>query len=210
MSTDRSSTETAAVSRVLLLIEATNRIGAARISDMDLARLAYFTDAFAKLWGLEPLDRYRLKSNEPRSLMIRRALDRLVASGVVVPSSVQVSSSDTPYLTANYRIDRSLARPGLEAIAETTIGRREIKLVDEVVFASAGLLDGHLDEALRMDAGFSDSRVGPNDLIDLGSETSGTSQTATRFRSAVSSRALVEAELTHLYMAYLERTITGE
>jgi hypothetical protein len=202
-------TSTAMTVRVLLVIEAVGRMGPRRVSDLDLARLIYFTDAFSALWGLPPIDQYRLKSDEPRSLSVRRSLDRLVVSGIVQPSDVAVERQPRPHVSARYRVSLEIAKPVLAAIRETWRGRRETELVSEVVYASSGLLDGHLDEALRLDAGFFDQRLGPNDVIDLG-ESSKTSLTARMFLAGVSSAAFVEAELTHLYMAHLERLILND
>lgn len=198
---------TATTARVLLLIDAVGRMSTHRVSDLDLARLAYFIDAFSPLWGLAPVDRYRLKIDEPRSRVVRRALNRLVFCGAVEPSDVRVAREPTPHLSARYRVVPALSAPVLAAIKATAIGQREMELVDEVVYASAGLLDGSLDEAVRRDAAYSDSRLGPADVIDLAQPSGGTTQAARLFQRGVASHAFVEAELTHMYMAHLERSI---
>jgi hypothetical protein len=199
---------TAATARVLLLVEAVGRAGIRRVSDLDLARLAYFVDAFSPLWGLSPLDRYRPKIDEPRSDAVRRALNRLVVCGVVEPSEIEVVEHPQPHLSARYRIDSERARPILSAIKITALGRLEAELVDEVVYAAAALLDGKLAEAVRFDAAYSDPRIGPADVIDLARPSGGTAEAARRFRSGASTAALVEAELTHLYMTHLERLVS--
>lgn len=196
---------TAATARVLLLVDAVGRAGSRRVSDLDLTRLAYFVDAFSLLWGLAPLDRYRPKVEEPRSDAVRRALNRLVVCGVVEPSEIEVVDHPQPHLTARYRVAPERAGPILVAIRATVMGRREAELVDEVVYAAAGLLDGNLAEAVRLDAAYSDPRIGPADVIDLARPSGGTAEAARRFRSGASSAAFVEAELTHLYMTHLER-----
>lgn len=200
-------TNTAATARVLLLVDAVDRVGIRRVSDLDLTRLAYFVDAFSPLWGLFPLDRYRLKvEEEPRSDAVRRALNRLVFCGVVQPSEVAVVDTPRPHLSARYRVSHERAEPILSAVRATAPGRREFELVGEVVYASAGLLDGGLASAVQRDAAFSDPRIGPLDVIDLALPHEGTTRAAKRFTPGTSS-AHVEAELTHLYMAHLERSI---
>lgn len=201
---------TATTARVLLLVDAVGRASPHRVSDLDLTRLAYFVDAFSPLWGLRPLERYRLKVEEPRSGLVRLALSRLVLAGVVEPSAIEVVAEPTPHLTARYRVHVDLARPILKAISATHAGRREIELVDEIVYASAGMLDGTLAEALKRDATFSDSRVGPTDVLDLQPSSGGTAAAARLFERGVASQAVAEAELTHLYMAHLERLITHD
>lgn len=199
--------DTAAATRVLLIIDAVDRVDPHSVSDLDLSRLAYFVDAFSPLWGLTPLDRYRIKGPEPRSQSVRRAVTRLVATGVVVPSDVTIAAGPTPHLSARYRLDRSLGAPILHAVHATRRGRQEVSLVDEIVFATATMLNGLLDLAVRHDAGFDDPRIGPSDVIDLASSSEGTTAAAQRFLRGVASRTHVEAELTHLYMAHLERSI---
>jgi hypothetical protein len=198
---------TAITARVLLLVDAVDRASPRRVSDLDLIRLAYFADAFSDLWGLHPIERYRLKVQEPRSQLVRSALNRLVLSGVVEPSAVRLTLHPTPHLSARYRVVPAIAQPILHAIAATAVGRREMDMVYEVVYASAGLLDGSLAEAVRQDATYGDSRIGPSDLLDLGPSTGGTSATARLFSRGVASQAVKEAELTHMYMAHLERSI---
>lgn len=197
----------AATARVLLLVDAVSRTGTRRVSDLDLTRLAYFVDAFSPLWRLEPLDRYRLKVTEVRSRTVRRAVTRLVLGGVIEPSMVTVVDQPRPHLTATYRLLPDRADPVLRAVMATATGRREAALVEEVVYAAAGMLDGSLAEAVTHDAGFSDPTLGPLDVIDLARPHRGTTAAAERFRGGASSHALVEAELTHLYMAHLERVI---
>jgi hypothetical protein len=199
---------TAMTARVLLLVDATDRVGTRRVSDLDVSRLAYFVDAFSPLWELAPLDRFRVKVDEPRSDSVRRALNRLVLSGVVMPSEIELVMEPRPHLSARYRVVSERAQPVFDAIHETERGRREAELVEEVVYAAAGLLDGGLAEAIRHDAAFGDSRIGPDDVVDLDPpEGGGTAGAAQRFRAGASSSAMVEAELTHLYMAHLERVL---
>lgn len=192
---------------MLLLIDAVDRAGGRQVSDLDVARLAYFIDAFSPLWGLLPLDRYRAKVEDVQSDDVRRALNRLVVSGVIEPSEIAVLDEPRPHLSARYRVVAERGAPILRAIQATDAGRREMELVDEVVYAAAALLDGNLAEAVRRDAGYGDPRIGPADLIDLAAPGAGTAEVARRFRSGASSAALVEAELTHLYMAHLERVV---
>jgi len=201
---------TATTARVLLLVDAVGRASPHRVSDLDLTRLAYFVDAFSPLWGLRPLERYRLKVDEPRSRLVRMALSRLVLAGVIEPSAISVVSEPTPHLSARYRVHPELASPILRAIGATDDGRREMELVDEIVYASAGMLDGTLAEALRRDATFSDSRIGPTDVLDLEPSSGGTAAAARLFQRGVASQAVAEAELTHLYMAHLERLIARD
>lgn len=198
---------TAATARVLLLVDAVDRAGGRRVSDLDLTRLAYFVDAFSPLWGLSPLDRYRAKVEDVRSDDVRRALNRLVVCGVIEPSEIAVLHEPRPHLSARYRVVAERGVPILRAIQATYAGRRETGLVAEVVYAAAALLDGNLAEAVRQDAAYSDPRIGPADVIDLANPEAGTAEVARRFRPGVSSAALVEAELTHLYMAHLERVV---
>lgn len=198
---------TAALARVLMILDATDRLTSSRVSDLDLARLAYFVDAFSSLWELRPIDRFRLKSEEPRTILVRRALDRLVVSGVVVPANVRVDEGSVTHLSARYAVDRPRAAPVLAAVRRTDVGLREAELVDEVVYAASAMLEGDLEEAIRLDAGQSDTRLGPGDIVDLESHTFGTSVTARAFEAGVTSAANAEAELTHLYMAHLERSI---
>jgi hypothetical protein len=198
---------TAALARVLLILDATDRLTSSRVSDLDLARLAYFVDAFSSLWGLRAIDRFRLKSEEPRTILLRRALDRLVVSGLIVPTDVRVEDGTVAHVSARYTVDRVRAAPVLSAIRRTHVGVLEAELVDEVVYAAAGLLHGDLDEAIRLDAGQSDRRLGPGDVVDLESTAAGTSVTARAFLAGVTSTAKAEAELTHLYLAHLERSI---
>jgi hypothetical protein len=197
----------AAQARVLLLIDAVSRAGPIRVSDVDLTRLAYFVDSFSPLWGLPPLDRFRVKLDEPRSAEIRSALNRLVLCGIVEPSDVRVVDSPRRHLSAHYVVVPERADRVLAAITATEIGRREKELVEEVVFAASGMLDGSLGDAVRSDAAFVDPRVGHMDLIDLASP-SGAWAVAQRFRAGASSNAHVEAELTHLYLAHIERMIS--
>ena len=199
---------TAATARVLMLIAAADRIGTRRVSDLDLTRLAYFVDAFSPLWGLAPLNRFRAKFDEPRSDSIRQALNRLVLSGVVEPSEIHLLEEPRRHLSARYRVDPERSQPIFEAIYATARGRREAELVEEVVYAAASLLDGGLAEAMRRDAAYGDPRIGPADVIDLEPREGGTAEMARRFRAGASSTALVEAELTHLYMAHLERVLS--
>src|SRR4051812_26099022 len=169
---------TAATARVLLLVEAVGRVSIRRVSDFDLARLAYFVDAFSPLWGLSPLDRFRAKIEEPRSEAIRRALNRLVLCGIVEPSEIQLIEEPRPHVSARYQVILARARPVLEAIHATGKGQREAELVEEVVYAAAGLLDGGLAEALRRDAAYGDPRIGPADVIDLEPAVGGTAEAA--------------------------------
>jgi hypothetical protein len=104
-------------------------------------------------------------------------------------------------------VDAGRARPILAAIRATASGRREAELVEEVVYAAAGFLDGNLSDAVRRDAAYSDPRIGPADVIDLARPFGGTTEAARRFQPGASSTAWIEAELTHLYMAHLERLI---
>lgn len=201
------SAETATLARVLLILDATDRTTASRVSDLDLARLAYFVDAFSALWGLRAIDRFRVKSDEPRTILVRRALDRLVISGVVVPVDIKVTDDVVAHVSARYTIDRERAADVLGAIRQTDTGRREAELVEEVVYASAAMLEGDLDQAVRLDAGQADRRLGPGDVVDLESASSGTSVTARAFLNGVTTAAKAEAELTHLYLAHLERSI---
>ncbi len=199
---------TAATQRVLLLIGAVDRAGTRRVSDLDLTRLAYFVDAFSPLWGLAPLDRYRAKVEEVRSAAVRQALNRLVVCGIVEPSEIRLLEDPRPHLSARYRVVPERSRPIFEAIHATDRGRREAALVEEVVYAAAALLDGGLADAVQRDASYGDPRIGPADVIDLAPPEGGTAEAARRFRAGASSVALVEAELTHLYMAHLERVVT--
>jgi hypothetical protein len=198
---------TATSARVLLLIAAAERVGTRRVSDLDLARLAYFVDAFSPLWGLVPLDRFRAKLDEPRSEAVRQALNRLVVFGIVEPSEIRLVEEPRPHLSARYRVLAERAQPIFEAVYATDSGRKEAELVDEVVYAAAGLLEGSLAEAIKRDAAYGDPRIGPADVIDLDPAEGGTAEAARRFRAGASSVALVEAELTHLYMAHLERIV---
>lgn len=202
------SSATATAARVLLILDAVGRVSPFRVSDLDLFRLAYFADAFSPLWDLEPLDPYYLKADEPRSISVRQAITRLVVSGVVEPIDVKVVTSPTPHVSARYSVQASLAAPVFEAIRATSIGRREIEMVDEVVFAAAALLDDSLHDAVLQDASYSDARVGPSDVVDVNA-AEGTSAVALLFMTGVASHSHVEAELTHLYMSHLERRVTG-
>lgn len=196
--------------RVLLVVDAAFRATGEPVSDENLYRLDYFVDAFSRLWRLDALDRYRQKVDEPRSLEIRRALDRLVVSGLVVPSEVVVDAGLIPRVSAVYHLDSS-AEPVLGAARRTRVGEREWRLVDEVVFAASSLLDHDFDDAVHLDSTFSDRRLGPNDVLDLEStDDLSTSSMAQRFESAISSMSHREAELTHLYLGHMERAIRND
>jgi hypothetical protein len=133
-----------------------------------------------------------------------------VVCGVVEPSEISLLEEPRPHLSARYRLVPERSRPIVRAIYATDRGRREAELVEEVVYAAAGLLDGNLADAVRHDAAYGDPRIGPADVIDLAPPEGGTAVAARRFRAGASGTALVEAELTHLYMAHLERVVTRD
>ena len=196
--------------RVLWIVDSVYRAMGEPVDDGNLLRLDYFADAFSRLWGLDALDRYRQKVEEPRSLATRRSLDTLVVMGLVEPVKVRVVPDGSRRVTAEYYLVEERARFVLEVAAQTAAGRREQRLVNEVVFAAAPLLETGFLDAVHLDATFSDTRVGPNDVLDLGSDhVMATSEVARRFESAISSLREQEPELTHLYLAHLEKAIHG-
>lgn len=199
--------DAAALARVLLIVDAAGRAAAKPVSDRDLARLAYFVDALSPLWALAPLERFRLKVEEPHSGALRRATNRLVLSGVIVPSEVGVQTTP-PRLTARYVVDDGRASPVLRAIRATSAGRREAELVEEVVYALSGMLDYQLDDAVHRDASYGNPKIGPSDVVDLGDGKTVTA--AQRFVAGASGSALIEAQLVHLYAAHLERVISAD
>lgn len=200
--------DTAAAARVLLILDAAVRVGFLPISDMDLARLAYFVDAFCPLWNVRALDPFRLKQDEPYSIAVRLGLDRLVFSGVAVPEDVSVLNEPRPHVTAHYRLDEERAGPGIAAIHATEVGVREATLVDEVVFAASQLSEDRLSEAFRLDASMLNDALGPKDVVDLYSPATTTSVVAARFDPGVRTETHREAELTHLYLAHLDRILS--
>lgn len=198
---------TAAAARVLLILDASLRTGRVAVSDTAVTRLAYFVDAFCELWDVRPLDRFRLKQEDPRSLAVRQGLDRLVFGGIAIPESVSVTDGLRPQVGAHFELDLARARPVIDAIGLTEVGRREISLVDEVTFAASRLAGDRLSEAFRLDASLLNQALGPRDVIDLLEGAVTTSGVARRFEAGVRSGADREAQLTHLYLAHLDRMV---
>lgn len=194
-----------------MIIDSAVRTAGAPVSDLDVYRLSYFVDAFAPLWELASLDRYRPKVSEPLNRTTRLALDQLVLTGIALPENVGVVRQPRPHIHAEYTLEQSRAMPVLVAIRSTRVGRREAQLVNEVVYGASPLLDGRLDAAFHLDATYVDPSKGPGDVLDLRSTAHpSTAVVARQFQAAVRTRREQEAELTNLYMAHLDRMIASE
>lgn len=193
--------------RILTLVHFADRAGCDALHEQDIGDLSYFVDAFGPLWSVQPIQAERTKGGSTRTAAVRDALDLLVVGRFVEPHDVRVVEGElNPTFTPTARFSAVMER-----LAVTRIGRLEMACAQEVALAAAVLMDGRMPMAVRLDATMSTGRLGPNDVADFTDPTSPTtSAMASRFRGAAVTNEHTVAELTHLYMQHLDRSIPHE
>lgn len=166
--------------RVLLLLEASERVGIAPIRTSRLHAFAYLADVLSPVWKLVPFDGTVLKiEGGPHYPDLQRELDRLVILGLVEIS--ELSYLDRPHNGA--RIDASYAlnlqSPALQNLLRALgAGDPSLAIDSQDVQLHAFLVDlagalstipgDQIDAAASIDATYADQRIGVSNVIDFG------------------------------------------
>ena len=126
--------------RLLVVIDAAERVGLTPLPVGPLHTLAYLTDALAPVWNLPVLDGQILKQVQPFFPLLQADVDRLVGRGLLVPSHVRyVERAAGLALDARYAVNQDFVQPILAAASELSLLSREVAHVRETVYAASGL-----------------------------------------------------------------------
>ncbi|MDX8143946.1 hypothetical protein SK854_17640 [Lentzea sp. BCCO 10_0061] len=171
--------------------------------------VAYFADALAPIWNIPVLESRLLKKVDvPSNPEIQADIDSLVGRGVLMPSSVHyLTVSSGRRIDAKYALNPTFSARILAAISSDEQFSRELSFVLEVTLALSGLGISGMNQAVLVDATYSDPLVDFGSVVDLSPEDAQptrTVQVSQRFTQLMASeRALSDAELTHLYVRHL-------
>ena len=140
-------------------------------------------------------------------------VDRLVGSGVVVPSSVRhILDEDGRWrLDARYRLNYGFGLPILETAATFELQARQLQFVREVVHAVSALGEDAIDAATISDASYGSDFVDIGGMVDIASNgtSNESARTAARFGDLMMPEvALSSAEMVHLYVRELHKRMS--
>jgi hypothetical protein len=193
--------------RLLVVLDAAERVGLTPLAVGPLHTLAYLTDALAPVWNLPILDGQILKQVQPFFPLLQADVDRLVGRGLLVPSHVRyVERSAGLALDARYSANQDFVQPILEAATELFLLSREATYVREIVYAASGLgLDG-IESLTSVDATYSDPVIDVGGLIEVRPDRglNQTTRVALRFSDLLGDTGRVSgSEMVNLYVRQL-------
>lgn len=173
--------------------------------------LAYLSNVLAPVFDLAPFSASLLKrQGGPYYPELQETIDLLVGRGMVLASGIRyeaVSEEKRYRLHANYRINRRLAAPVLDAYHEVYADTGEPFFIGELCAAYSMLADQELGNAFRFDARYADKDVDNNEVIDFGQWVDAASTNFSR-NAAMSFRPgerLQPAERIFMYIEHVQR-----
>lgn len=197
--------------RVLALLDA---LADASIFEAPLRvvhELAYLSNVLAPVFDLTPFSASLLKrQGGPYYPELQETIDLLVGRGMVLASAIRyepVSEEKRYCLHANYRINRALAAPVLDAYRAVYSETGEPFFLGELCAAYSTLADQELGQAFRFDARYADKDVDNNEVIDFGqwvdsARTNFSCNAAMSFRPG---ELLQPAERIFMYIEHVQR-----
>ena len=191
--------------RILVILDASERVGACPVSAMSVHTIAYFADALSPVWDLPVIDGQILKRVLPYYPTLQKDLDRLVGIGLVQVRSADTAAATWPFV-ASYALNRSLAQRVLDTASGLSTTRREVEFVEEVVFAASGLGLEDLPRVPPVDATYGDPIADVGSVLDVDPDRglNPTSSAALRFRDITpGGHEMSAAELINLYVRHL-------
>ena len=211
--------------RVLLLLDAAERVGLAPLSSPRLHAFAYLADVLSPVWDLEPFEGKVYKSEGgPHYPDLQDELDSLVVLGLVQVSNLRYGA--TPHggarITGSYGLN--FESDHLEAIfaalgagaPEDAIDPKDRRLhtfLVELAGALATLPDDEIESAAGVDVTYRAERRLHN-IVDFAQwaedrrEANPTWRAADRFRAFLPQHArMMPGEKLYLYAAYLGRAM---
>jgi hypothetical protein len=195
--------------RLLVVIDAAERVGLTPLPVGPLHTLAYLTDALAPVWNLPVMDGQILKQVQPFFPLLQADVDRLVGRGLLVPSHVRyVERASGLALDARYAANQDFVQPILAAASELSLLSREVAHVRETVYAVSGLGLVGIESLTSVDATYSDPVVDVGGLIEVRPDRglNQTTRVALRFSDLLGDPGRVSAsEMVNLYVRQLYR-----
>ena len=214
--------------RVLLLVEALERVGVTPIQSAKLHAFAYLADVLSPVWGLPPFDGKILKiADGPHYPDLQRELDVLVFRGLIDVQNL--SYVDRPgggaRIDAEYalrfeseRLPKLLGALG-SGDADDALDPRDIRLhqfLVDLAGAMSTLPDDEIDVAATRDATYANKNIAPQNIIDFG-EWTDRSSNANRSLAVVErfdrfippDSALSPGERIYLYANFLGKQVNG-
>ncbi len=214
--------------RILLLLDALERVGITPVSARKLHAFAYLADVLSPVWGLPAFDGKILKiEGGPHYADLQRELDGLVILGLVTILGLQYQKVGN----SGYRIDgeyqltigsknlpkllRAIGAEGPEDALDPRDSRKHTYL-EELAGALATLPDDEIDAAANVDATYSDRTVSYSNVIEF-DRFQRSSRTPTRNKSVEVTQRFEEflpedsrlssGQKVYLYASYLGRLI---
>lgn len=197
--------------RVLALLDA---LADASIFEAPLRvvhELAYLSNVLAPVFDLAPFSASLLKrQGGPYYPELQETIDLLVGHGMVLASGIRyapVAEEKRYCLHANYRINRTLVTPVLDAYHAAYSDTGEPFFLGELCAAYSMLADQELGQAFRFDARYADQDVDNNEVIDFGQWVDAASTNFSR-NAAMSFRpgeSLQPAERIFMYIEHVQR-----
>ncbi len=215
--------------RILMLLDAAERVGIAPLNSARLHAFTYLADVLSPVWDLPPFDGKLLKTKGgPHYPDIQQQIDRLVALGLVEVSNLRYLSRPNggARLDCYYglRLKSIHLSDILSALGVTERGRpldprdKDVHafLVD-LAGALAMLPSDQIERAATLDATYADTRIGDSNIVDFASWTEDAVKANLSVRAAQRFSAflprdsrLSPGEKIYLYASYLGKRMNGK
>lgn len=213
--------------RVLLLLDAAERIGVAPLRSPHIHAFAYLADVLSPVWGLVPFDGKIYKSEGgPHYPELQEELDRLVVLGLVQVSGLEYVSREEggARVSGSYglnfeseHLESLLAALGARApeLAIDPNDHKFHKFLVELAGALATLPDNQIESAASVDATY---KLGakPHNVVDFAEwaedkrEANPSWGAAERFSAFLPEESMIlPGEKLYLYAAYLGQVMHG-
>jgi hypothetical protein len=211
MNDDRfDTTEAKRYIRVVMLLDAADRVGMSPVRVRHLHALAYLSNVLAPVWKLDPLEgRVLKKSGGPFYPEFQRALDHLVGTGVTIISQVShVFEEGAGWrLEGRYQLNPTFSRRIVAEIDAYSYERQVAVFVRELVYAASTLTDQEMTDAVSQDATYLDPIVSFDSVIDFAewqqrNFSTNAANYFARFTSAGS--FTTPGEKLHLYVSHIK------
>ena len=214
--------------RVLLLLDAAERVGIAPLASPRLHAFAYLADVLSPVWDLVPFDGKVYKSERgPHYPDLQDELDSLVVLGLVQVSNLRYDSTDEDGARITGFYGLNFDSKHLETIF-TALGARDRQgaidpedrrlhaFLVELAGALATLPDDEIESAAGVDVTYRKT-VGFHNIVDFAEwvedrrMANPSWRTAERFRSFLPEESrMMPGEKLYLYAAYLSRAMHAD
>lgn len=214
--------------RLLLLLDALERIGIAPVTAKKLHAFAYLADVLSPVWGLVPYDGKILKMQDgPHYAELQREVDNLVILGLVTVLDLEYVRIGKAGARVNGKYQLRFQSDDLLMILKNLGAATPKDALDprdftnhqylvELAGALATLPDDEIDIAAQFDATYSDLKYGFSNVIEFdGKHLSNNGENKSfevteRFQKFLPQDAhLSPGEKVYLYASYLGRRISA-